>query len=215
MHIKRLASISLLFLICVICAIVRLTLRQAQGAVPCMVSLSNHHDEVCGFKCLFTSVKGTSLNLFADDIKLNPVWEINTTDASLATTALKIAKESYPEIDIEYYLKKIENIIENIKTSLRDETEPEQILKTMNIVLFNELQFKYVQTGNLEYISLNKVLDTKIGNCVGLSILYLCLAEGLHLPIYGVSVPEHIFVRYDDGDFRRNIETGYEGMFTP
>ena len=85
----------------------------------------------------------------------------------------------------------------------------------MNVVLFNELQFKYVQTGDLEHISLNKVLDTKIGNCVGLSILYLCIVEGLHLPYIRVSVPEHIFVRYDDGDFRRNIETGYEGMFTP
>ena len=187
MHIKRLAHIYLLFFICVI----------------------------CGFECLFTSLKAASLNPFADDVKRSPVWEINTTDTSLATTALKIAKESYPEIDSEYYLKKIENIIENIKTSLRDETEPEQIIKIINIVLFNELQFKYVQTGNLDYISLNKVLDSKIGNCVGLSILYLCIAEGLHLPIYGVSVPEHIFVRYDEGDFRRNIETGYEGMFTP
>jgi len=26
--------------------IVRLTLRQAQGVAPCMVGLSNHHDEV-------------------------------------------------------------------------------------------------------------------------------------------------------------------------
>ena len=129
--------------------------------------------------------KVASLNLFADDVKRSPVWEINTTDTSLATTALKIAKESYPEIDIEYYLKRLENIIENINTSLRGETEPEQIIKTINIVLFNELQFKYVQTGNLDYISLNKVLDTKIGNCVGLSILYLSIAEGLHLPIYG------------------------------
>ena len=170
---------------------------------------------ICGFKCFFIGLMPVSFDLLAESLRPNPVWEINTTDTSLATTALKIAKESYPEIDSAYYLKKIENIIENIKTSLRDETEPEQILKTMNIVIFNELQFKYVQTGNLEYISLNKVLDTKIGNCVGLSILYLCLAEGLHLPIYGVSVPEHIFVRYDDGDFRRNIETGYEGMFTP
>jgi len=189
MRIKRLAHISLLFFISANCAI-------------------------CGFKCLFTSMKVTSLNLFADDIKLNPVWEINE-DRNLATTALKIAKESYPTIDIEYYLEKIENIIENIKTSLREETEPEQILKIMNMVLFNELQFKYVQTGELEHISLNKVLDTKIGNCVGLTILYLSIAEGLHLPVYGVSVPEHIFARYDDGDFRRNIETGYEGMFTP
>ena len=170
---------------------------------------------ICGFKCFFIGLMPVSFDLLAESLRPNPVWEINTTDTSLATTALKIAKESYPEIDSAYYLKKIENIIENIKTSLRDETEPEQVIKTMNMVLFNELQFKYVQTGNLEYISLNKVLDSKVGNCVGLSILYLCIAEGLHLPIYGVSVPEHIFVRYDDGDFRRNIETGYEGMFTP
>src|SRR3972149_8367460 len=170
---------------------------------------------ICGFKCFFIGLLPVSFDLLAESLRPNPVWEINASDISLARTALKIAKEPYPEIDIEYYLKRLENIIENIKTSLRDETEPEQILKTINIVLFNELQFKYVQTGNLEHISLNKVLDTKIGNCVGLSILYLCIAEGLHLPIYGVSVPEHIFVRYDDGDFRRNIETGYEGMFTP
>ena len=43
--------------ICVISEIVRLILRQAQDAVPFMVSLSNHHDEVCGsnsllFTCL-------------------------------------------------------------------------------------------------------------------------------------------------------------------
>ncbi|MBI2472651.1 MAG: tetratricopeptide repeat protein [Planctomycetes bacterium] len=170
---------------------------------------------ICGFNCFFIGTRATSLYLFADELRPSPAWEVSTEDARLASTALKIAKESYPEIDIEHYLKKLENIIENIRTSLRDETEPEQIIKTINVVLFNELQFKYVQTGELEHISLNKVLDTKIGNCVGLSILYLSIAEGLHLPIYGVSVPEHIFVRYDDGDFRRNIEAGYEGIFTP
>src|SRR3990167_5897844 len=154
-------------------------------------------------------------NSIADDFKQNTLWEINTQETILARTALNIAKESYPEIDTEQYLKKLDNIIKNIQTSLRDETEPEQIIKIINIVLFNELQFKYVQTGGLEHISLNKVLDTNTGNCVGLSILYLCIAEGLRLPIYGVSVPEHIFVRYDDGDFRKNIETGYEGMATP
>ncbi len=160
------------------------------------------------------SVLFTSFSL-ADDFRPTQTWEINAQQTGLARTTLKIAQESYPEIDIEECLKKLDAIIKNIKTSLGDETEPEQIIKTINLVLFNELQFTYVQTGNLENISLNKVLDTKIGNCVGLSILYLTIAEGLHLPIYGVSVPEHIFVRYDDGDFHKNIETGYEGMATP
>ncbi len=170
---------------------------------------------ICGFKCLFIGLKDTSFALFADGLSPNPVWEINAQETGLASAVLKIARESYPEIDIDTYLKKLDNIVKNIQTSLGDETEPEQIIKTMNLVIFNELQFKYVQTGDLDSISLHKVLDTNIGNCVGLSILYLCIAEGLRLPIYGVSVPEHIFVRYDDGDFRRNIETGYEGMATP
>ncbi|MCF6157155.1 MAG: tetratricopeptide repeat protein [wastewater metagenome] len=171
--------------------------------------------EIYSLPFSFTDLKFTLLPVFANDVRPEPVWEIDVQDAYLARAVLAIAKESYPEIDINQYLKKLNGIIKDIKTSLGSEKEPEQIIKTINTILFEKLQFKYVQTGNLEYISLNRVLDTKTGNCEGLSILYLCIAEGLHLPLYGVSVPEHIFVRYDDGDFRRNIETGYEGMATP
>ncbi|KAB2832022.1 MAG: tetratricopeptide repeat protein, partial [Candidatus Brocadia sp.] len=170
---------------------------------------------IFSFHYSFAGLRHTLLVLFADDSVSKPAWEINSQQSCLARTVLEIAQESYPEIDIDANLRKLGEIVKNVKISLRDETEPEQIVKTINLILFNKLQFAYVQMGDLDSLSLNKVLDTKTGNCVGLSILYLCIAEGLHLPIYGVSVPEHIFVRYDDGDFRKNIETGYEGMFTP
>lgn len=170
---------------------------------------------IFSFPYSFIGLRHPFQALFANDSVPKPVWDIDPQSACLARTVFEIAQESYPEIDIDAYLRKLDEIVKNIKISLREETEPEQIIKTINRILFNELQFAYVQTGDLDSLSLNKVLDTKAGNCVGLSILYLCIAEGLHLPLYGVSVPEHIFVRYDDGDFRRNIETGYEGLFTP
>lgn len=170
---------------------------------------------IFSFQYPFTDLRHSLPVLFADDSAQKPGWETGTQQTSLAKTVFEIAQESYPELDMDKYLRKLADIVKNIKISLREETEPEQIIKTINLILFNELQFTYVQTGDLDSLSLNKVLDTKTGNCVGLSLLYLCIAEGLRLPIYGVSVPEHIFVRYDDGDFRRNIETGYEGMFTP
>ena len=170
---------------------------------------------VCGCRFLPIGERSTPRCLLAGDQPPTPVWEENACEPGIAEIALTIAKESYPETDTEFYLKKLNEIVANVRISLRDETVPEQIIKTVNSVLFNELQFTYVQTGDLEYMSLNRVLDTGIGNCVGLSILYLCIAEGLQLPIHGVSVPEHLFVRYDDGDFRRNIETGYNGMATP
>ncbi|MCC6325893.1 MAG: hypothetical protein DCC43_04360 [Candidatus Brocadia sp.] len=170
---------------------------------------------IFSFPYLLTGIWHPLSVLLADNSAPNPGWEIAPQQASLARTVFEIAQESYPEIDINEYLRKLDDIVKNIKIGLREETEPEQVIKTINLVLFNELQFTYVQTGDLDSLSLNKVLDTKTGNCVGLSLLYLCIAEGLHVPIHGVSVPEHIFVRYDDGDFRRNIETGYEGLSTP
>lgn len=170
---------------------------------------------ICGCQFLLMVDHAALPYLFAGEQSLTPVWEENARGPGFAEIALTIAKESYQEIDTEFYLKKLNEITANVQARLHGETEPEQIIKIVNGVLFNELQFTYVQTGDLEYMSLNRVLDTGIGNCVGLSILYLCIAEGLQLPIHGVSVPEHLFVRYDDGDFRRNIETGYNGMATP
>jgi len=83
-------------------------------------------------------------------------------------------------------------------------------VKAINDFLFNELKFIYVQTGNLEDLYLNSVIDEmkRKGNCVGMSILYLAISERLHLPIFGVNVPEHIFVRFDNGKTNINIETG-------
>lgn len=170
---------------------------------------------ICGFKCFFTDSKHTFSYLFAYELESKPVWEADVLGPSLAETVLEIARDSYPEIDINHYLANLDTIIQDMKANLYGKQEPEQVINAMNTIIFHKFQFKYVQAGNLEYMSLNRVLDTKTGNCEGLSILYLCIAEGLHLPIYGVSVPEHIFVRYDDGKFRRNIETGYEGMAIP
>ena len=45
----------------------------------------------------FIGLMPASFDLLAEDLRPNPVWEVNTTDTSLATNALKIAKESYPK----------------------------------------------------------------------------------------------------------------------
>ena len=50
------------------------------------------------------------------------------------------------------------------------------------------------------------VLATQHGNCVGLATVYLILAEELDLPIHAVAAPDHVFLRWDDGRYRRNIE---------
>jgi regulator of sirC expression with transglutaminase-like and TPR domain len=51
------------------------------------------------------------------------------------------------------------------------------------------------------------VLERKQGYCVGLAALYLALAQELSVPIFAVSTPSHVFLRYDDGATQINIET--------
>ncbi len=49
------------------------------------------------------------------------------------------------------------------------------------------------------------------GNCLGVSLMVLMLAERTHCPLGGVVLPGHFFCRYDDGEFRENIEPNRSG----
>ncbi len=61
----------------------------------------------------------------------------------------------------------------------------------------------------------SRVLERKQGYCVGIAALYLALAERLQLPVYAVATPSHVFLRYDDGATRINIETLQGGANVP
>jgi hypothetical protein len=57
-----------------------------------------------------------------------------------------------------------------------------------------------------------QVYDKKQGACLGIALLILLLAENNGYPLYGVVIPGHFFVRYDDGTTRRNIEPNASGI---
>jgi len=62
---------------------------------------------------------------------------------------------------------------------------------------------------------LNGILDTKMGSCVTMPILYLSIAQRLGYPVYPVSVPWHFFLRYVDPTFKmQNIETTGGGGYS-
>ncbi len=149
---------------------------------------------------------------YSDNGLFQDLIQIDDESLDIAEMSLLIAKEEYSEIKIEDYVECVDWYARVIKARIADGDEPKSTINIINEFLFDELGFTYVQTGNLEGLYLNKVIDRRKGNCVGLSILYLSIAERLGLPLFGVNVPEHIFVRYDDGEQKINIETGHKGM---
>ncbi|MCK4958146.1 MAG: tetratricopeptide repeat protein, partial [Planctomycetes bacterium] len=89
-------------------------------------------------------------------------------------------------------------------------------IAVINDYLFNEMGFVAVKTADdPEDLFLHTVIDKRRGYCLSLSVLYLAIGERVGLPLYGVVVPGHFFVRYDDGYKRINIETTSGGHRAP
>jgi len=108
--------------------------------------------------------------------------------------------------------KEINILAERVQPALRDRSDPRKTISALNRFLFVEEGFTYdCVAGDPDNYLLDRVLARKHGNCLGLSALYLLLAERFSLPLHGVYVPSHCFVRFEDADIRINIETGEKG----
>jgi len=93
---------------------------------------------------------------------------------------------------------------------------PSETLEHLNSFFFHAEHFQAAfELDKPENLLIDGVLAGKRGHCVGLATLYLILAEELGLPIYAVATPKHVFLRWDDGHVRRNVELLQEGREVP
>lgn len=120
----------------------------------------------------------------------------------LATAALCIAWEEYPELEIEEYLNALDTMAEEVAERLPGERYPMRVIKTLNQYLFEDLGFH----GNTDdYYDprnsfLNEVIDRKTGIPITLSILYLEIAKRIDFPMVGIGMPGHFIIRPDFED---------------
>ncbi|RME04345.1 MAG: tetratricopeptide repeat protein [Planctomycetota bacterium] len=98
-----------------------------------------------------------------------------------------------------------------VRRRLGSSLSPEQVVQVFNHYFFHVQGFRLDRSkqkhNDLNNLLFPRILRRRRAYCLGLSALYLVLAERLQLPLYGVSLPNHFFVRYDDGEVVRNIET--------
>lgn len=104
-----------------------------------------------------------------------------------------------------------------ISARLPSGASPEMKIRTINNFVFDELEFRFPPHSMYKnqvdiYTFLPSVLDSHRGVCLGVSILYLCLAQRLDLPLEAITPPGHIYIRYHEGDKVINIETTARGI---
>ena len=108
--------------------------------------------------------------------------------------------------------REIDRIARRVRASAAGIDDPAGVISAMTRVLFEEEKFVYDPgTGNPENYLLDRVLARRRGNCLGMTVVYLALAERLEIPLGSVYVPSHCFVRFEENGTRINVETGMKG----
>jgi len=91
-------------------------------------------------------------------------------------------------------------------------TKPVEAIGRLNLFFFEKEGFRVTyDLLSTDHLLPGRVVEGKRGYCVGLAAVYLILADELDLPIHAVATPKHMFLRWDDGKFRRNIELFQQG----
>jgi len=150
---------------------------------------------------------------------IEQVLRLREDEVDLATAALIVSERWSDMVYGRRYLSTLDDMALEIRERLRHARleMTYKAIPVINAYLFDELGFKSTsEASDPNDLFLHTVLDKKSGYCLSLSILYLSLAERLGLPLYGVVVPGHFFVRYDDSrGVQFNIETTSKGGSAP
>lgn len=133
----------------------------------------------------------------------NALARLGDDDLPLLDTALLIASDEYPDLDVGDYAARFDAWVEALRPGFERGTDLPSRLTAINRYLFDEVGFAgndhdYDDPRN-SY--LNQVLDRKLGIPISLAVVQMEVTRRLGMPLDGVSFPGHFLVRLpvDDG----------------
>ena len=140
----------------------------------------------------------------------------------LTETLLLISRHWDPRLDTVPLKKTLDRLTESARDQLKGNPSPKQTVEILRKVIHEEGGYRYTDAldpagmpVNPAELFLHGLLQTRRGYCMNLSLLYLILGERLNLPLVGVPLPNHFFVRYDSPEYRVNIEATEGGAAFP
>lgn len=111
-----------------------------------------------------------------------------------------LTRYQYPDLEEKKIRNQLERIRKDIWVEINEEQTALEKVKVLNHILFGIHGFSgnstnYHAPGNN---FLNNLMESKRGNAVSLSALYIILTSQLGIPVYGVDLPEHFILAYKD-----------------
>lgn len=176
-------------------------------------------DELAWIDSLSSHLKNRTLKGFRCPT-LEAVQALPSVDIDLGRALLLSQMGENPNLGVILSYEAVFDLMAlQIMARLKD-MKPKTIIAAMNRFIFDEMHFRFPPQSLFMddvdlYTFLPSVVDSRRGVCLGVSILYLCLAQRIGLNLTIITPPGHIFVRYDEEGDAINIETTARGIDMP
>ena len=137
------------------------------------------------------------------------IWaETGCTD--LIRGAILVARYQYPDLNEEQLLLHLEKIKRDAWLEMNESLTAMEQVRVMNKVFFDIHGF----SGNTQNYHapqnsfINVALESKKGNPLMLSIIYMEVARSAGLPVFGINLPEHFVLGYRDDQNVLPLDSG-------
>jgi regulator of sirC expression with transglutaminase-like and TPR domain len=140
--------------------------------------------------------------------QLTQLLRDESANVTLDIAAMELASVEFPGLDFEASLFRLDNLADQVRQQITSKSTGLDFIKSVNQLLFESLQFRgnegdYYDPRNS---CLNAVLSRRLGIPISLSVVYIEIARRLRRPVYGVGLPGHFIVVYEDINSRYWID---------
>jgi regulator of sirC expression with transglutaminase-like and TPR domain len=139
--------------------------------------------------------------------------QVDDEQIDLIRGALTIARTEYPELDIEPYVERVDELAFQAGSRITEIGDAAETIAAVNHVLFQQAGLR----GNREdYYDprnsfLNDVLDRRLGIPITLALIYMEVGRRLGFPLFGVGMPGHFLLKNYDIDGSETLIDCFNG----
>lgn len=118
-----------------------------------------------------------------------------------------ISRYQYPELKLKSIQIQLEKIRKDIWLEFKNSLTSLEKITILNHIFFDHYKFKinHENTESPQNCYINRVLDTRKGNPISITILYTLVARSLNLPVHYIDFDNNPLVGYFDKDIAQMV----------
>jgi regulator of sirC expression with transglutaminase-like and TPR domain len=131
----------------------------------------------------------------------------------LDRAALELAAIHTPGLDAQPFLDQLNELASRLGDRLRNFNDGRDFVEKAQSYLFEDLGFHGNEDDFFDPRNscLNQVMERRTGIPITLSVLYMEIARRLAMPVFGIGLPRHFIVEFNDGNYSAYIDPFHGG----